>query len=228
MSKVRVLACEEQPIVLEGLAKVLVADEEFEYVGSASSLAEALDFVREKHPDILLIDQSVGLKLLRQFIFDVSRAWARCQPILWVNDLAKTDCFRVLQLGIRGIMQKTAPVESMMLCLRTVCRGDVWIESSLAGWLDDHDGMPDRRSAPRLTPREREIVHQVCIGLKNREIAEALSITASTVKVHLMHVFEKTGVKDRFELAVNGRRLMGDQRADEISQIASKSELSLA
>ncbi|HEY2842786.1 MAG TPA: helix-turn-helix transcriptional regulator, partial [Bryobacteraceae bacterium] len=63
--------------------------------------------------------------------------------------------------------------------------------------------------APRLTPREKQIVQQICEGLKNKEIAQALSITAGTVKVHLMHVFEKTGVKDRFELAIQGRKLLG-------------------
>ena len=52
-------------------------------------------------------------------------------------------------------------------------------------------------------------LQQICEGLKNKEIAQALSITAGTVKVHLMHIFEKTGVKDRFELAIQGRRLLG-------------------
>ena len=54
-------------------------------------------------------------------------------------------------------------------------------------------------------------MHHVCGGLKNKEIAEALAITPGTVKVHLMHIFEKTGVKDRFELAVQGRRLLGTE-----------------
>ena len=224
MNRVSVFACEAQPIVIEGLAKVLSAGEEFEYVGSASSLVEALDFVREKHPDVLLIDQSAGLKLVFQFISDVKSTWPRCQPVLWVNDLAEIDCFRALQLGARGILKKTVPVASMILCLRAVSQGEVWIESSLA----DNNGMLERRSAPRLTPREREIVHHVCVGLKNKEIAEALSITAGTVKVHLMHIFEKTGVKDRFELAVNGRRLLGAERAQEISRIEAKPESSVA
>ena len=82
----------------------------------------------------------------------------------------------------------------------------MWIESSLS---EHAVGALDRRSAPRLTPREKDIVHHVCGGLKNKEIAEALAITPGTVKVHLMHIFEKTGVKDRFELAVQGRRLLG-------------------
>jgi two-component system nitrate/nitrite response regulator NarL len=96
-------------------------------------------------------------------------------------------------------------VQAVVDCLRAVARGDIWIEGSA------EPPMPgfERRSSPRLTPREREIVQQICVGLKNKEIAQMLSITAGTVKVHLMHIFEKTGVKDRFELAMHGRRLLG-------------------
>ena len=61
----------------------------------------------------------------------------------------------------------------------------------------------------KLTPREREIAICVCRGLRNREIGERLTITPGTVKVHLMHIFEKTGVKDRFELALRGRQILG-------------------
>jgi DNA-binding NarL/FixJ family response regulator len=224
VNKISVFVCEAQPIVIEGLAKVLAAGDEFEYLGSASGLGEALDFVRGKHPDVVLVDQSAGLKLVFQFISDVRNTWSRCQPVLWVNDLAEIDCFRALQLGARGILKKTVPVQSIMECLRAVSHGDVWIESSLA----EHSGGLDRRSPPRLTPREKEIVHHVCVGMKNKEIAEALAITPGTVKVHLMHIFEKTGVKDRFELAVNGRRLLGVERANEIARIEGKHEISVA
>jgi len=202
--------------MLEGLAKVLSQDAEFEYVGSASTLTGALDLVREQHPDIVLVDQSRGLKQIFQFVSDVKSTWSRCQPVLWVNDLAEIDCFRALQLGARGILKKTVAVASMIECLRVVGRGDVWIESTLA---DSGAGANDRRSAPRLTPREKEIVHHLCAGLKNKEIAEALNITAGTVKVHLMHIFEKTGVKDRFELAVQGRRLLGLDRVHEVARL---------
>ena len=60
--------------------------------------------------------------------------------------------------------------------------------------------------------------------MKNKEIAEALTITAGTVKVHLMHIFEKTGVKDRFELAVQGRRLLGVDRVQELARLEASAE----
>ena len=205
MSAITVFACESQPIVVEGLEKVLEASSEFDYVGSVANLSEALDAARQISPDIILLDHSSGLKTLFQFISDIKSTSPACRPVLWVNEMAEIDCFRALQMGVRGVLKKTQPVESVVECLRAVGQGDVWMEGSAeaAGF-----GM-ERRSAPRLTPRERDIVRHVCGGLKNKEIALALSITAGTVKVHLMHIFEKTGVKDRFELAIHGRKLVG-------------------
>ena len=219
MNRLTVFACESQPIVLEGLAKVLAACDDLDYVGGAAGLPDALDALRRQQPNIILIGQAAGLKVILQFISDVRNTSSTCQPVLWVNDLAEIDCFRALQLGARGILKKTLPVESLVECLRSVGRGDVWIEGSLS---DQVVGALDRRSAPRLTPREKEIVHHVCGGLKNKEIAEALHITAGTVKVHLMHIFEKTGVRDRFELAVHGRRMLGVEHAGEVGRAETR------
>jgi two-component system nitrate/nitrite response regulator NarL len=214
VNQLTVFVCESQPIVVEGLAKVLEGCDDLDYIGSSPSLSEALETLRARRPDIILVDQSAGLKVVFQFISDVRSIWAPCHPILWVNDLAEIDCFRALQLGARGILKKNLPVEALVDCLRSVGQGNVWIENSLP----DPAVNSERRSAPRLTPREKEIVHHVCGGLKNKEIAMALAITAGTVKVHLMHIFEKTGVKDRFELAVHGRRLLGSEHAGEMSR----------
>jgi two-component system, NarL family, nitrate/nitrite response regulator NarL len=214
VNQLTVFVCESQPIVVEGLAKVLAGCEDLEYIGSSPTLTEALEALRERRPDIILVDHTAGLKVVFQFIADVKSVWAPCHPVLWVHDLAEIDCFRALQLGARGILKKNLPVESLVECLRSVGQGNVWIENSLPDPTSGREG----RSAPRLTPREKEIVHHVCGGLKNKEIAMALAITAGTVKVHLMHIFEKTGVKDRFELAVHGRRLLGSDRTGEVSR----------
>ena len=212
MNPVKVFACEAQPIVIEGLARVLDQDGEFQYLGAASSLAEAMDALREREPDVLLVDQSAGLKQIFQFISDAKNTRPRCFPILWISELAEIDCFRGLQLGARGILKKSADIAAVRTCLRAVSQGEVWIENSLS---NRSVSALDRRSAARLTPREKDVVQHVCGGLKNKEIAEALAITPGTVKVHLMHIFEKTGFKDRFELAVQGRRLLGTERLAE-------------
>ena len=179
--------------------------DDLDFAGSAPGLSDTFAAVRHNQPDIVLLDHSAGLKAVFEFIADVKNAAGSCQPVLWVHDLADVDCFRALRCGARGILKKTLPVAALIECLRAVASGAVWIEGSPE---QSPDGA-DRRSAPRLTPREKQIVHEICEGHKNKEIAQALSITAGTVKVHLMHIFEKTGVKDRFELAIQGRKLLG-------------------
>lgn len=214
--RLTIYACESQPIVLEGLSRVLTGCEDMELLGAAPTLPETLEALRVHHPDIVLVDQAAGLKVVFQFIADVKSIWAGCHPVLWIHEMAEIDCFRALQIGARGIVKKTFPVSSLVECLRSVGAGRVWIENAMSS---EVAGLLHRRSSPRLTPREREIVKHVCAGRRNKEIAELLSITPGTVKVHLMHIFEKTGVKDRFELAVHGRRLLG---GDELAEVGAK------
>ena len=104
------------------------------------------------------------------------------------------------------MVKKTFPIYQLLECLKSVGEGNIWLENSISQQVNS---ILNRKSSPRFTPRERDIVNLVCRGMKNKEIAEELYITPGTVKVHLMHIFEKAGVKDRFELAVQGRRLLG-------------------
>jgi DNA-binding NarL/FixJ family response regulator len=205
-TSISIYACESQPIVVEGLRRVLDTSEDLQLVGSSSSPAEGLDALRQLQPDVVMVDQSQGLKASLQFITDVKSVSPRSQPVLWVNELAEVECFRALQIGARGVLKKSLPVSFLMDCVRAVSHGNIWIENSVSTQVV---GFLNRKTTPRLTPREREIVRYVCKGMRNKEIAEALTITPGTVKVHLMHIFEKTGVKDRFELAVHGRKLLG-------------------
>ena len=127
MNPVRVFACEAQPIVLEGLARVLEQDGEFEYAGAAASLAEALDALREREPDVLLVDQSAGLKQIFQFVSDAKSTRPRCYPILWISELAEIDCFRALQLGARGVVLKDSATQLLLKAIQTVMAGEYWV-----------------------------------------------------------------------------------------------------
>ena len=204
---ISIFACESQPIVVEGLARVFESQQEFTLRGVAFSVGEATDGVRTHRPDVVLVDHLFGMKSILQFIGDCKAMSPESQAVLWVTDLAESESFRLLQMGVRGVLKKSVPMSTMFECFRAVASGHLWVENAAATAIP---AIVHRRSAPRLTPREREIVLHVCRGLKNKEIATNLAITPGTVKVHLMHIFEKTGVKDRFELAVHGRKLAGD------------------
>lgn len=192
--------------MVEGLGKVLSETEDLRLAGSSSSAIEAIPRIVKELPRVVLVDQTGGLRNAFRFLTEIKAEAPQVATVLWVSELAEIESFRALQLGAKGILKRTLPVSALLECLRAVAGGSVWMENSISNQVV---GFLNRRTAARLTPREREIVGQIVRGAKNKEIALALRITPGTVKVHLMHIFEKTGVKDRFELAMQGPRLLG-------------------
>lgn len=214
MSAHRLFLCESQPVVVEGLAGILAGNPDFEIVGCAPNPIEAIQRISDLEPDLVLVDQASGIRPVFTFLTELKIVCPAARAVLWIVDLAEIECFRALQLGARGILRRSLPIPTMLDCLHTVAKGNLWLENSIS---DQVVGFLNRKSSNRLTPREREIVRAVCRGMKNKEIADHLHITPGTVKVHLMHIFEKTGVKDRFELAVQGPKLLGLESEESIS-----------
>lgn len=205
MSPISVFACEPQPIVIEGLRKVLEDCEDLDFVGAVTSSTETLDAVSRLRPDIALIDlNSSGLPWALRLVAGLRVAAPGCHAVLWVSELREMEAFRAFQMGVRGVLKKTHPIDQLTACLRDVGAGRIWMDAS-----EPVTEFLQRKESSRLTPREKEVVRLICRGMKNKQIAEDLHITAGTVKVHLMHIFEKTGLQDRLALAVHGRELVG-------------------
>jgi DNA-binding NarL/FixJ family response regulator len=217
---IRICACESQPIVVEGLRKSLEEADDLEFIGFATNTKAVLDIVLNETPKVCLIDKAFGTKAVFQLISDLKVQSPETEPVLWAAEISEVESFRALQVGARGILKKTLPIQVILDCLRTVANGNIWIESSIS---NQFVGFINRRTTPRLTPREEEILTLVMRGMKNKQIADSLCITTGTVKVHLMHIFEKTGVKDRFELAMYGRKLrgVGDELDEEVITAAA-------
>jgi DNA-binding NarL/FixJ family response regulator len=212
LETITVYVCESQPIVIEGLKRALEGHSDLQLVGASLSITDALESIAAVQPNIILLDQAAGNKATFEIIPKIRMRSLHSHAILWVTNVTEVESFRALQNGMRGILKKTLPVASVVDCLRAVGHGNIWIENSISNQVV---GFLNRRNLPRLTPREYEIVALICRGMKNKQIAGELSITIGTVKVHLMHIFEKTGVKDRFELALEAHKLIGLSAVEE-------------
>lgn len=205
MNSFTIYVCENQPVLVEGLRWVLEKSGDLKLAGQASDLGVAIAELAGAKTDLFLVGQPFTAKSILPLLGQVREADLQIATVLWVGELSEMDSFRALQMGARGIVRKTQSPEILIDCLRTVASGSVYLEQALRS---PAGNLPRRSGVLRITRREREIVEFVCRGLKNKEIAEALSITPGTVKVHLMHIFEKTGVKDRFQLALQGRQFL--------------------
>ena len=207
MNRPTLFVCEAEPVAVAGLRWFLEETDEFALVGQASTISAAIHSIEELRPDVLLMDHSSGVRSTLHFLSELAFVSESTGCVLWTRDVPEAELVRAFRAGAKGFVKKTSPLPVLLEALRRVKNGETFLEESASPTLRQ---WTIRRNVPRLTPREREIVELVSQGMKNREIAERLTITPGTVKVHLMHVFEKTGARDRYELAVRGSRLLSE------------------
>jgi DNA-binding NarL/FixJ family response regulator len=192
--------CEAQPVTAEGFRYILNRCSDLEFLQSAKSLIEAAKMVREAPPDILVIDKGLGAHAVMSWITELREAQTPVSIVVWGNSISQPEALRLLQSGVQGIISKNTEPDSVLACLRAVSRGTSWMEESLF-----RDApRPGRCHHAELTPREAQVLELVEQGLKNKEIARELGIRPGTVKIHLKHIFEKTGVRGRYGLALSG------------------------
>ena len=193
----RILLYSSEPILAQGLAAVLNGNPDLRLVGISNSTDTLGIALETEKPDILLMDltSDVSFQLLRE----LKKRADSCKMLLWVNGISTELAFQAMGLGVRGIVRKTLPAETLIECLRKVHQGELWFEKSLT------DSMLSARKVT-LTRREGQLVTLLSQGLKNKEIATVLCVSENTVKVYLSRLFQKVGVKDRFELALYGLR----------------------
>jgi two-component system nitrate/nitrite response regulator NarL len=204
-SKKTVVVCDTQPITAEGLRTLLTAAGDLEFLSSLNSLEAATQLVTAHPPDVVIVDKGFGMRIVLDWIHDLKLAEAAPAVTVWGVSMTEAEALRLLQAGAKGIVRKTADLESILSCLRTVASGRSWMEDCV--FRDSQ--RQERYPRSELTPREHQVLEMVEQGFKNKEIALELGIRPGTVKIHLKHIFEKTGVRGRYGLAISGLKERG-------------------
>jgi DNA-binding NarL/FixJ family response regulator len=214
---IAVIVCDTQPIAIEGLRWLLESTGGFRFLGGATDLEDASELLHSNQDAVVVLDKAFGAAVIGEWLSHEREAAAGLAPggvvpgaarpavAIWGTGIGEAEALRLLQAGARGILRRTASTESMLTCLRTVAAGGSWMEEGIFG--DSQRILKPRHSS--LTNRERQITELVERGMRNRDIARALGIQTGTVKIHLKHIFEKTGVRGRYGLAITGLRQKG-------------------
>ena len=204
-AKKTIAVCDTQPITAQGLRNLLASSEDLELVEALNSLEAAAAFVRGNGPDIVVVDKGFGMRAVLDWIHDLKLSDSAPAITVWGVSMTEAEALRLLQAGAKGIVRKTTDLSSLLSCLRTVAAGRSWMEDCVFRDSARQTGYP--RS--ELTAREHQVLELVEQGFKNKEIALELGIRPGTVKIHLKHIFEKTGVRGRYGLAINGLKDKG-------------------
>ncbi len=188
---IRVLSVDNNCLFQQGVAAVIDGQPDMRMVARASSGPESIRQYRDHLPDVTLMDLRLpglsGIDSLTAIREEFPKA---CVIILTTFD-GDSEVQRALRAGARGYFLKSVAPQDLLAAIRQVHAGGKRIQSEVLTQIAEHMGEED------LTPREIEVLRLVVTGHRNREIGGQLCISEETVKVHLRHIREKLGARDR-------------------------------
>lgn len=190
---------------MEGLRSLLETIDGPRVVAVETNVEDAVRAVRELQPSVLIVDKGLGAANLANWMGLLSAGDKPTAVIVWGASMGESEALRFLQAGAAGVIRKTATLMEVTACVLAVMAGGKWMEN---GVLRDA-GTTTRSGSSALTPRELQVLDLVQRGYKNKEIGVALDIRTGTVKIHLKHIFEKTGIRGRYGLAISGLKERG-------------------
>ena len=211
MTMHKVLIVDDHPFFLHGFSQYLASADRFE-IDTALSVEEAIGKLDNVRPDLAMLDVTMhdggGLRVLRHLRIHYPRV-----PAMFLTvHIDPEQTIEAMRMGIRGIALKESDPDTIIDAMDAVLGGGKWFETgvtepALQYSIERPTGSV--RSEDLLTKREHEIVDLVCLGLRNRDIAQRCDLSEGTVKIHLNSIFRKLGVASRAELIVNRGGMRG-------------------
>lgn len=190
---IRIFIVDDHAVVRLGLRTMLESEADMKVVGMAGSAREALQKVPAVMPDIVLTDLRMREMSGVEMLLELRRTCPQVRSIVLTTYHSDEDVFGAVKAGTMAYILKSSSLEQVTDAIRRVHAGERSIPPHIAQQL------AQRLARNPLSSRELEILRLVARGMKNHEIAQELSISANTVRNHVVSLLEKLEVRDRTE-----------------------------
>ena len=204
---IRILLCDDQSIVTEGLRVILRQAGDIEVVGVVENGADAVEAVAHQQPDVVLMDLRMPIMNGIQATKQIRQQHPATRVLVLTTYDDDEWVFDAIRAGAAGYLLKDAPRDQIIAAIRGTAAGATHIDPKVAGKLFQFVSQPATAPAASslavdLSPREREILELIAEGLSNAEIAERLFLSKGTVQNYVSTLFVKLDVTDRTQAAV--------------------------
>ena len=207
--KIRILIVDDQLVVREGLRMLIENHPGIEVVAMASTRTEALEIIAREPCDLIILDLELGGYSALSFIPQLREAAKSARVLVLTGSRDSETHQKVAELGAMGVVLKEDAADRLLKAIEKVYKGEAWLDRLTLGNLlwqmsnqDKNSLDPRAKKISSLTDRERQVIALIAEGLKNRQIAERLFISPTTVTHHLSSIYSKLGVSDRLELVI--------------------------
>mgnify|MGYP001565397842 FL=1 len=205
MKKIRVLLIDDHSLFRSGVKALLQTDSSIDVVGEGGGALEGIELARSLAPDVVLMDISMpGLKGTKAIPALLDAAPSVNLLMLTVSE-NENDLFEAIKAGAKGYILKNVEPEDLIRSIKRAAAGEAVMSGNLTGKImEEFRNLVVQKEEHKeiLTPREKEVLLLVAEGMSNKDVASELSLSESTVKIHIQHVLKKLNLKGRVQAAV--------------------------
>lgn len=188
---IRILTVDDHPMLREGIAAVLAAEDDMELVAEASNGREAVEQFRAHRPDVTLMDVQMPELNGIDAILKIREEFPDARIIVLTTYSGDAQAARAIKAGASGYLLKSMVRKELIDTIRTVNTGKKRIPPEIAIEMAEH------HSDDALTEREIEVLRSVAAGNANKMVAQLLNLSEETVKAHMKSILSKLGANDR-------------------------------
>ncbi len=196
---IRVLIVDDHAVFRDSMARALRSENGLEITGHCGTVDEGLASARSHPPDVVILDYDLGYERGTRYVREAAEAGLSGAVLMLTAFLHEDEARRLLQMGVQGILLKLHSLDVVLGAIRTVARGDIWLDAPYQQLQNGPEAEPEAAD-DTLSEREQIVLGLIVRGQSNKEISGVLNVSEPAVKATLQRIFNKLGVRTRAQL----------------------------